>query len=252
MAGAPATKVPSDKRSSRRRRCRTQVRIWNEHFEASCFTADVSNSGLLVETTRRIPIGTRVHIEVKVGERSFFSEATVARRLDYPGYAQSVFKPALGLRFVGLGEALRDLEEEQAAALLQAVSSADAQPGDAGSAFGQGAASEPGPAQSAPERKSEAPLNGEFDAVVDLRDAQQLRVLYDRDLSKGGLLVETRELAQIGAQLRVVLRLPPGHGDIPVRGTVVSAFSDSLQVGLLLDERKELRRRLLEILDSAA
>jgi hypothetical protein len=242
MACDPASpNVPSDKRSSRRSRCRTQVRVWNEHFETTCFTADVSNSGVLIETARRIPIGTRVHIEVKVGERSFFSEATVARRRESPSYAHSFFKPAIGLRFIGLVEALRELDENEAADLLQETQ-----------AEAKAQQEESGAGRSGPEPASEVLLDGEIDGIVDLRDLDQLRFLYERDLSKGGLLVESRELAQIGSLLRVVIRLPRGHGDLPVRGTVVSAFSDSHEVGLLLEDRKEIRRRILEILESAA
>jgi hypothetical protein len=245
-----------ERRGAPRQRWRAQVRFWNEHFEAVGFTADISSTGVLVETPRHLEVGTRLHIEIKVGDRSFFSEATVARRRQSPPYAHSLFRPALGLRFVGLIEAVHGFQQEHpdgfqdAAAAPEAIEegtepecSPELQPAPESSP-------EPAPAP-APEPEAAAPsrsLNTESTTVVDLRDREHLRFLYERDLCRGGLLMEPSQPVQLGEKVRVILRLPHGNGDIPVRGSVVSTFSNSREVGLILDEQKQIRLRILEIL----
>jgi Tfp pilus assembly protein PilZ len=220
----------SDKRNAKRRRLRTNVRFWSEKGESVAFTSDVSDKGVLVETARKLPIGTRLHIEVELGDRSYFSEATVVRRRDLPAYAHSFFKPALGLRFLGLIEAV----EQMARGERQ-------MPGVAGAPL---AVEEPAPNAASTEEDDFAL------PVLDLRDLALLRSLYERDLRKGALLVDLRRPAELGEPISVVLLLPPPNGDITVRGRVVSMFSGSTQVGLLLDERKEIETRLTELLET--
>jgi hypothetical protein len=253
MSDGSKEKTRGGKRAAPRQKWRAQVRFWNEHFEAVGFTADISSTGVLVETTRHLEVGTRLHIEIKVGDRSFFSEATVARRRHSPPYAHSFFKPALGLRFVGLVEAVEDLKEEQPDAFLQAAAYAESLEQAAECELEPPAEPEPDSEPEPPPAPEEAaprrPLIDGATTVVDLRDREYLRFLYERDLSKGGLLVEPAQPVSLGDRIRVVLRLPPGHADIPVRGHVVSTFSNSREVGLLLDEQREIRGRLLEILE---
>jgi hypothetical protein len=236
-----------EKRGAKRRRWRAEVRFWNDDFEARAFTSDISNTGVLLETTRRLPLGTRLHLEVVVAGRSFFSEATVARRQDYPAYAQSLFKPALGVRFVGLLEAL---ERAQSGAPDRLP---DGEPAAAGAAPAAAAPApqEPEPVpvpEEPPTRPVEVPPGDGVAAVVDLRAFDRLREVFSRDLCKGALWIEPRGAARLGDELRVLLRLPPPNGDIPLRGRVVSTVSGSRGVGLLLEERRQICRRLEEIL----
>jgi Tfp pilus assembly protein PilZ len=230
MAHSSRPAEPSDKRNAQRRRVRTKVRFWNEDGEFVAFTSDVSDNGVLVETARKLPIGTRLHIEVELGDRSYFSEATVARRRDSPAYGHSFFKPALGLRFLGLLEAVEQLARQRRQM--------------PGAASGPLAVEEPAPDAASVEEDDFAP------PVLDLRDPALLRSLYERDLRKGALLVDLRRPAELGEPIAVVLLLPPPNGDITVCGRVVSMFSGSTQVGLLLDERKEIDTRLTQLLET--
>jgi Tfp pilus assembly protein PilZ len=218
-----------DQRSAPRQRWRTQVRLWNDDFEAKAFTADISNSGVLIETTRRLPIGARLHLEIKVGDRSFFSEATVARRMDYPTCAHSLFKPAIGCRFVGLVEALHS-------------AGVHSTPGDCMDL------EEPDTVTMLPEPETDETPTIEVIARIDLRDPEELRRIFESDLSKGALLVESAREVQIGQDVRVILQLPPPNGEIPLRAQVVSSFSDSREVGLVLIERRLILRRIEELL----
>jgi Tfp pilus assembly protein PilZ len=248
MSDAANEKTRGGKRGAPRQKWRAQVRFWNEHFEAVGFTADISSTGVLVETTRHLEVGTRLHIEIKVGDRSFFSEATVTRRRSSPPYAHSFFKPAVGMRFVGLVEAVQNLKKEQPDAFLEAAEYAESLERAAEADLEPEPAPDPAPA---PEQAAPSPsLIDETTTVVDLRDRQHLRFLYERDLCRGGLLVEPAQPVALGDRIRVVLRLPEGNGDIPVRGHVVSTFSNSREVGVILDEQKQIRSRLLEILEA--
>jgi hypothetical protein len=224
-----ATLERRDKRVACRRRSRLQVRFWNEDFEASAFTTDISDSGLLVESARRLEPGTRLHVELELGGRTYLSEVVVARRQDYPQYAQSFFKPALGLRFLGLGEVL----EEESGARAEAALDAAPEALDAAVAPGW-------------------KTNGKPSYAVDLRDPGRLRRLYERDLSKGALLVRSGRLPELGSVLCVLLRLPPPHADVPVQGEVVSTLSGTGQVGLLLESRAEIAGHLQRVLDALA
>ncbi len=90
-----------ERRRTKRQRRRLRVRLWNDEFEASGFTADISATGLLIEATQPLEIGTRFHLEIFLADRSFFTECVVARKKTYPSYARSMFKPGVGIRFVG-------------------------------------------------------------------------------------------------------------------------------------------------------
>jgi Tfp pilus assembly protein PilZ len=107
--------VPSNKRKerrvSRRHRRRLQVRLWSDDAEGTGFTVDVSNTGLLIETPKTFDVGERLHLEICIGESSYFSECVVVRKKSYPPHARALFKPAIGVRLVGLIEALRDSAE---------------------------------------------------------------------------------------------------------------------------------------------
>jgi hypothetical protein len=221
-----STAERKDKREARRRRSRLQVRFWNDDFEACAFTTDVSDTGLLVESARRLEPGTRLHIELELGPRTYLSEAVVARRQDVPQYAQSFFKPALGLRFLGLGEVMAEVPEPVVEA-----------------------APEPAPAAGA---AGAATSGSRPTHAVDLRDPARLRKLFERDLSKGALLVRTANPPALRSALCVVLRLPPPHADVIVKGEVVSSLQGHGQVGLLLEDHAQLARHLRGVVDSLA
>jgi Tfp pilus assembly protein PilZ len=110
------TAASADRRSNSRRRTRLRVRFWNDDVEGSGFTADVSDTGLFVQTSMKIDVGVRLHLEIELEKSSFFAEGVVARKRIFPQYARTHFKSGIGLRLVGLGEAIRHIQPEEPAA----------------------------------------------------------------------------------------------------------------------------------------
>lgn len=99
----------SDRRRARRARHRLRLRFWADGIEGRGFTHDLSVTGMLIETTSAIAIGKRLHVEVELPEdRTHFAEVAVVRKKVIPRAAQSMYKPGLGVRIVGLIEALKD------------------------------------------------------------------------------------------------------------------------------------------------
>ncbi len=107
------SKKRKERRRSERRRCRVNVKFWNDEFEAAGFTADISNRGMFIETSKKLDLGTRVHLELKLETGPFYAEAVVARALKTPRTAQPVIKAGLGLRMMDLTEAIRQIAEEE-------------------------------------------------------------------------------------------------------------------------------------------
>ncbi len=104
----------NERRQSKRRRRRLAVKFWRGDVEGTGFTVDISNTGLMVQTTAAADIGTRFHIELQLPEGTLFlTEGIVVRKKVYPRYAASMFKPTLGFRFLGLGEAIRAVLEQE-------------------------------------------------------------------------------------------------------------------------------------------
>ncbi len=99
----------NDRRRSQRQRRRLDVRFWNDEVECRGFTTNVSNKGMLIETTKTLPLGLRLHLEILLDGTSFFAEGVVVRRKSYPPQARSMFKPTVGVRFVSLREVVRSI-----------------------------------------------------------------------------------------------------------------------------------------------
>jgi len=96
-----------ERRRSERRRCRVQVKFWNDELEGLGFTGDISNRGLFIETTQALAVGTRLHLEIKLETGTFYAEGVVARLLKVPRSVQSVMKRGLGVRILDLTEVIR-------------------------------------------------------------------------------------------------------------------------------------------------
>ena len=119
-----------ERRRSKRRRRRLAVKFWRGDVEGTGFTVDISNTGLMVQTTVSAAIGTRFHIELQLPEgATYLTEGVVVRKKAYPRHAASMFKPALGFRFVALGEAIGAVleQEPESAAHVSSRSSAPAE-----------------------------------------------------------------------------------------------------------------------------
>ncbi len=203
-------KAAPDRRRAKRVKQRLKLRFWGDSSEGRGFTHDVSVTGMLIETTVAVAIGTRLHVEVELPEeRSYFTEVQVARKKVIPREAHSVFKPGLGVRLVGLREAIRD------------ASSA---------------------ASSAPGAADDGMLR------VDLRERADLQEIYDRDVKHGALQVRTPHLPPIDEIVSVTILLPEPNGAIECVGIVVSQVPDLPGFGMMIEDADPIRARLLEIL----
>ena len=210
------------------------MRFWSDAVEGTGFTADISDTGLLIETPKPLELGQRLHLELSLGEGSYFAECVIVRRKTYPRHARSLFKPAIGVRFLGLSEvadvasAPNDEVPDRAAGAETLDESARVE-----------ASTEPVQVD-----VPDGPMQ------VDLRDLADLEVVYERDIRHGGLLVPTREAPAIDSEVVVSILLPDPHGTIRCHGTVVKLKEDPPSVAIRLSEIKPVRDRLLEILST--
>ena len=182
---------------SKRYRVRLQVHYWAAGIDGRGFTRNVSDSGLLIETAGTAEVGQRLHLEVFAPDDHYFAEGVIARRARAHPTARPVRTPAIGVRFLRLGEALT--------------------------------------------------LNiGAFE--VDLRDPKALEEAYERDIKHGGIRVPSLALHEVGEEVVVPLVLPPPHGKIECRATVVRIYDDPQGVAVKLIDVDAARARILEIL----
>ena len=201
------SRTANERRRSQRQRRRLDVRFWNDELEGRGFTTNVSNKGLLVETSKTLRLGQRFHLEIILPDTSFYAEAVVVRRKVYPPHARSMFKPIVGLRFVGIREVVKSI--------------------------------------------SSAPAETDGGLRVDLSDPARLGEVYERDIKYGALLVSTREEPEVDSEVMVAVILPPPHGQIECRGTVVKLSQEPPGIALRLAEVDQVRGRLIEIIRGA-
>ena len=103
-----------ERRKADRHRARVRVRFWNEseQLEGTGVTTDLSDTGLFIETKTSVPLDTRLYLEIDLDSGPYTAVGTVARVLRASRTVQPVIKPGLGVRIVGLLEALEDWERE--------------------------------------------------------------------------------------------------------------------------------------------
>ena len=218
------SKRGKERRRTKRFRKRLKVRYWWGDFEGMGFTSDISDSGLLLETSKPIAIGTRVHIEVSHDDESFFGDVVIVREKRYPHQARSLFKPALGARFLKVTEVMGvgvGVGEEKAKGAPPQVQE-----------------------EQAPAVPEHIPLQ------VDLRQAETLAEVYERDVKHGGLRVVTTEIPELQSDVEVPVLLPEPHTQIVCRGLVVKLFDDPPGFSVHLEDVDAVRARLIEILRS--
>ncbi len=201
-----------DLRRAKRVKQRLQLRFWGDRAEGRGFTHDISVTGMLLETTTAVEIGTRLHVEVELPEeRRYFTEIAVVRKKVIPRQAHSIFKPGLGVRLVGLREAIRD-------------------------------------ASTAPRSSAGAADDGTL--RLDLRERADLQEAYDRDVKHGALQVRTPHIPPNDEVVSVTVLLPEPNSAIECVGTVVTQAPDLPGFGMILEDVDLIRARLLEILRS--
>ena len=192
------------------------MRFWSDAVEGTGFTSDISDTGLLIETPKPLELGQRLHLEISLNEGSYFAECVIVRRKTYPRHARSLFKPAIGVRFLGLSEVAN-------------------------------VASAPDSETSTDPVQVEVP---DGPMQVDLRDLADLEAVYESDIKHGGLLVRTREAPEIDSEIMVPVLLPDPHGTIRCHGTVVKVNENPPSVAIRLSEIKFVRDRLQEIISA--
>jgi len=209
MAQRDKDKKGPDRRKARRLRQRLRLRFWGDGVEGRGFTHDLSVTGMLIETTMAAEIGRRLHVELELpDEVAYFAEVVVVRKKVIPREAQSMYKPGLGVRMVGIIEALKEAPS--------------------------------------PRSPDEQPASDVLQ--IDVRDRAVLQGVYDRDVKHGALRVETPRIPSNEDVVSVTLHLPDPHGSIEVIGIVVSQAPELPGFGMMIEDIDLVRTRLLDIL----
>lgn len=99
-----------EKRKNRRHSRRLRVRYGEAAFEQQGFSADVSATGMFIQSSAIPKVGSRLHIEVTFdGEQRLFFEGVVARQKIVSAELRHVLKGGFGVRFLGGVELLPEL-----------------------------------------------------------------------------------------------------------------------------------------------
>ncbi len=85
---------------------------------------------------------------------------------------------------------------------------------------------------------------------VDLQDRDQLELIYERDIRRGGLFLPTDQELELGQTIRVELRLPRPHGSLEVRAVVINLSQEPPGAALQILDLDQVRGKLGPILGS--
>ena len=121
MAMGRYRKVSDQRQRSPRRNLRFPVRIWADELQGRGFTRDVSSSGLLIETTQILDLGTWLQVEIELARTDhvyYVSTCVVVRKEARHPQVRPVFTPKMGVRFLSPGEAMYDLGHDETAPRL--------------------------------------------------------------------------------------------------------------------------------------
>ncbi len=191
------------------------MRIWSDEHEVTGFTSNVSEHGLFVEAQTQVPIGTRVHVEIRDREGApFLAEALVVRHKQVPPRLRSVTRPGMGLRLLPPTELLNP---------------------------------DAGPATATPTvvLPDDGPLR------LDLSDLEALRSALEGEVSKGVLAAPDRGKEAVGSRVQIRVALPPPWSEVTWSGRVMQRLeaSDPPLLVLQLDDPGLVTSLATEILD---
>jgi hypothetical protein len=93
-----------DRRRGLRKAARLATRFWNDEIEATCFTRDLSASGVFLATREPLVVRSRLHLEFELSSGPFFTEGVVVRVVEEPTTEQSVVERGVGIRVISLLE----------------------------------------------------------------------------------------------------------------------------------------------------
>ncbi|HEX9732214.1 MAG TPA: PilZ domain-containing protein [Thermoanaerobaculia bacterium] len=161
-----------ERREDLRRPYRIQVFFWERGSDkrAAGYTVNVSSTGMLITTSRPLPRGRRIRVEMRSGDGpSVMTEAVVARA---QRSVHQLHPDTMGVRFLSARELVAELIPEVGSATAEERTSAD-------------------------------------DGVYLLRfpDRRQFLATFQRDLSTGGLFVPTDNPAPLDTVVAVELRV---------------------------------------------
>lgn len=95
-----AKKSINRRKIAKRHSMRVRVRYWGDGFEGTGHTKNISTSGMLLEVSRFLEPGTRVHLEITMDGEPFVCEATVARVKRVAAQLRIMVKQSIGLHFL--------------------------------------------------------------------------------------------------------------------------------------------------------
>lgn len=233
----------ADRRKAKRYRHREKVRFWwGDEVEGTGFTHDVSQTGMLIETNKKLEIGSRLHVEILLEKESFFLEVVVARLKKYPRHARQMFKQGFGVRFVNLTETVKEVVAKDSKDKKKAETKTEARSG-------------PSEAKvltvtmdKLPVKEPELPEH--IPMEVFLTEIDALEYAYEKDIKHGGLMVSTTEIPEIYSDVVVPVHLPEPNPTIECRGMVVKTFEDPPGIAVRLSEVDQVRSYIIEILRS--
>jgi hypothetical protein len=221
------------------------VKFWTrgDSHAFTGYTTNVSMTGLFIATSRPLPAGERLRIEVVHPERGFVVEGVVAHARKYPAELARLQQSGMGVRFLSAAELVREilppgLPEGAETQPVQAVAP-DPPPA-------------PPPQTPPPPGAPSARPAGGASFSVRFGSAREFLEVHDRDLRHGGLFVSARHPARLQEVVEVEIHPPEaGAGPVAVRARVVQRFEPSPGDGLEPERGEALAGMGLEILDAA-
>ncbi len=90
-----------ERRQTRRQARRVQVQFWepDESDRRGGYTINVSPTGLFIGTNRPLPPGTRVEVEIPVGDHEFTVGGTVVHAARVSPILQKIRPSGMGVKF---------------------------------------------------------------------------------------------------------------------------------------------------------
>ena len=104
------------RRRGLRKAARLATRFWNDEIDARGFTSDMSTSGVFVVTREPLVARMHLHLEFELRSGPFLAEGVVVRVVKASTAVQSVVKPGVGIRLLGLLEEFHETRADDAGA----------------------------------------------------------------------------------------------------------------------------------------
>jgi len=188
-----------ERRDDKRRARRVPIRFWQrgEEKARAGFTTNISDSGMFIGSNLVHGRGTRLRVEVLDPLHGFVVEGVVARAIRSQPAVQSVRPSGMGIRFLQVTELVEELFPPRHIEREPVSVSSSPEP--------------PGPPPQGSIGVTQLPSYS-----VQYRNCDELRVSFERDISKGGLFINTPQPAPLQQVVVIEIRLLEGSHE-PVR-----------------------------------